>query len=128
MKGEQFSFFAIDQKSSKYFCKHPKIKFYCQRYLPCKSETLQACNICRRVQLCPQREHALSISEFPHRRKLFGVGDCLKGETKFAVTHSKYQSAPSQIRMHHICPFQKLSLKFLFPKFRQPFLSVNLRD
>ena len=97
MKGAvaaQFSFLTLDQKSSKYFCKHPKIKLCRQRYPPCKSETLQAFNTCRRVQVCPQREHALSISEFPHRRKVIWsrcrVCDRLKGETKFAFTHSKY--------------------------------------
>ena len=30
----QFSFLTLDQKSSKYFCKHPKIKLCRQRYLP----------------------------------------------------------------------------------------------
>ena len=62
-------------KSSKYFCNFPRSTYtVCrQRYLPCKSETLQAFNTCRGVQVCPQREHALSISEFPHRRKLSGV-------------------------------------------------------
>ena len=64
MKGAvaaQFSFLTLDQKSSKYFCKQPKIKLCRQRYLRCKSKTLQAFNTCRRVQVCPQREHALSI-------------------------------------------------------------------
>ena len=37
----QFSFLTLDQKFSKYFCKHPKIKLCRQRYLPWKSETLQ---------------------------------------------------------------------------------------
>ena len=43
MKGAvaaQFSSLTLDQKSSKYFCKHPMIKLCRQRYLPCKSESL----------------------------------------------------------------------------------------
>ena len=94
MKGAvaaQFSFLTLDQKSSKYFCKHPKIKLCRQRYLPCKSETLQAFNTCRRVQVCPQREHALSISEFPHRRKLSGVGVVL------VIAWREKRSSPSLI-------------------------------
>ena len=94
MKGAvaaQFSFLTLDQKSSKYFCKHPKIKLCRQRYLPCKSETLQAFNTCRRVQVCPQREHALSISEFPHRRKLSGVG------VVFVIAWREKRSSPSLI-------------------------------
>ena len=94
MKGAvaaQVSFLTLDQKSSKYFCKHPKIKLCRQRYLPCKSETLQAFNTCRRVQVCPQREHALSISEFPHRRKLSGVG------VVFVIAWREKRSSPSLI-------------------------------
>ena len=92
MKGAvaaQVSFLTLDQKPNKYFCKHPKIKLCRQRYLPCKSETLQAFNTCRRVQVCPQREHALSISEFPHRRKLSGVG------VVFVIAWREKRSSPS---------------------------------
>ena len=70
---------------------YPKIKLCRQRYLPCKSETLQAFNTCRRVQVCPQREHALSISEFPHRRKLSGVG------VVFVIAWREKRSSPSLI-------------------------------
>ena len=87
----KFSFLRLDQKSSKYFCKHPKIKLCRQRYLPCKSETLQAFNTCRRVQACPQREHALSISEFPHRHKLSGVS------VVFVIAWREKRSSPSLI-------------------------------
>ena len=94
MKGAvagQFSFLPLDQTSSKYFCKHPKFRLCCRRYLPCKSETLQAFNTFRGVQVCPQREHALSISEFPHRRKLSGVG------VVFAIACKEKRSWPSLI-------------------------------
>ena len=77
MKGAvaaQFSFLTLDQKSSKYFCKHPKIKLCRQRYLPCKSETLQALTHVEECKFVHKGSMRCQSQSSPTVAKLSGVG------------------------------------------------------
>ena len=73
---------------------------------------LKAFNTCRSMQSLSTKEARAVNLRVPLPSQIIWsrcrVCDRLLGETKFAVTHSKYQSAPSQIRTHHICPFPNL--------------------